>query len=43
MFDKIKKWFERGLWTKRMVKDAVKKHKITAKEYEIIIEEVYDE
>ena len=41
MFEKIKKWYEQGLWTKRMVADAVRKRKITAEQYEIIVGEPY--
>lgn len=41
MFEKIKKWYDQGLWTKRMVADAVKKGKITPEEYEIITGEPY--
>lgn len=42
MFEKIKKWYEHGMWTKRMVADAVKKGKITAEQYEIIVGEPYN-
>jgi len=40
-FDRIKDYYERGLWTKEMVRNAVVKGKITAEEYEIITGEVY--
>ncbi len=43
MFEKIKKWYERGMWTKRMVGDAVKKGKITPAQYEEITGEEYVE
>lgn len=43
MFDKIKKYYEDGLWTKSMVKNAVKKGKITAQQYEEITGEAYAE
>lgn len=33
MFDKIKKYYEQGFWTLDMVRNAVKKHKITAAEF----------
>ena len=35
-FEKIKRFYEKGLWNDRMVKDAVKKGKITEKEYKEI-------
>lgn len=41
MFEKIKKWYEEGLWTKAMVRNAVKKGKITDEQYEEIIGEPY--
>ena len=41
MFEKIKKWYEEGLWTKTMVRNAVKKGKITAEQYEEIVGEPY--
>lgn len=40
-FDRIKDFYDRGLWTKEMVRNAVVKGKITAEEYEIITGEVY--
>jgi len=42
MFEKIKAYYEGGLWTKKMVKNAVAKGKITAEEYEIITGESYN-
>ena len=41
MFEKIKKWYEQGLWTKTMVRNAVRKGKITAEQYEEIVGEPY--
>ena len=35
-FEKIKKFYEKGLWNDRMVADAVKKGKITEEEYKEI-------
>ena len=29
MFEKIKQWYAQGLWSEKMVKDAVDKGKIT--------------
>ena len=29
MFEKIKKWYKQGLWTEKMVRDAVAKGVIT--------------
>lgn len=40
-FEKVKRHFESGLWTERMVADAVKKSWITAEEYEVITGEKY--
>ena len=39
--EKIKGWYETGLWTKWMVKNAVVKEKITADEYKEITGEDY--
>ena len=36
MFEKIKKWYNQGLWSKTMVANAVKKGVITADQYKII-------
>lgn len=33
MYDKIKIWYDRGLWTAQMVHDAVEKGLITEEEY----------
>ena len=41
MFEKIKKFYDLGLWTKDMVKDAVVKGIITPEEYEEITGEKY--
>jgi uncharacterized XkdX family phage protein len=35
-FEKVKGYYEDGLWNKTMVKNAVKKGWITAEEYQII-------
>ena len=43
MFKKIKRWYEQGLWTKRMVAQAVAKDVITAEQYEEITSEKYEE
>lgn len=40
-FDKIKDFYERGLWNKTMVRNAVVKGKITEDEYELITGEKY--
>lgn len=40
-FETIKKYFDKGLWSAAMVKNAVVKGKITAEEYEAITGEVY--
>lgn len=41
MFKIIKQNYERGLWTKQMVKIAVKKGVITPEQYEEITGETY--
>lgn len=41
MYNKIKKWYDEGIWTKSMVRDAVVKGKITAEEYKDITGEEY--
>ena len=44
MKEKIKKWYEQGLWTVAMVRNAVIKGKLTEDEYrEIVGEELYME
>jgi uncharacterized XkdX family phage protein len=40
-FDRIKDLYERGLWTKAWVRNAVVKGKITAEEYAVITGEAY--
>ena len=42
MFGKIKKWYESGMWTKKMVRNAVLKGKITEDEYTKITGEAYE-
>ena len=32
MYEKIKRWYKQGLWTKAMVQNAVTKGKLTADE-----------
>ena len=41
MKEKIKKWYEQGLWTAEMVRNAVVKTVLTAAEYQEIIGEEY--
>ncbi len=41
MFEKIKRWFEKGLWTQAMVHSAVEKGVITSKEYKTITGKKY--
>lgn len=41
MFEKIKKWYESGMWTKKQVRNAVVKGKITEAEYTEITGEEY--
>lgn len=40
-FEKIKRYYDNGFWTKKMVKNAVVKGKITAEEYEEITGDPY--
>jgi len=42
MFDMVKKNYERGLWSKEMVRMAVKKGVITREQYKEITGEDYD-
>ena len=41
MKEKIKRWYEQGLWTKDMVRKAVEKEVITAEEYKEITGEEF--
>ncbi len=36
MYDKIKMWYDMGLWTESMVQDAVDKGILTQEQYEEI-------
>lgn len=42
MKEKIAKWYRHGLWTKAMVKNAVKKGVLTAEDYAEIVGEAYE-
>lgn len=42
MFEKIKKWYEAGMWTKKQVRNAVLKGKITEDEYTEITGEAFE-
>ena len=42
MFEKIKGWYDSGVWSKEWVKNAVVKGKITAEEYREITGEDYE-
>lgn len=39
MKEKIKRWYEQGLWTAEMVRNAVVKGKLTEDEYREIVGE----
>lgn len=41
-FETVKKYYDKGLWTKKQVYNAVVKEWITAEEYELITGEVYE-
>ena len=43
MYEQIREWYEQGRWSKKKVRDAVIKGKITAEEYELITGEAYPE
>ena len=40
---KIEKWYKQGLWTKKMVANAVVKKQITADDYYDITGDIYTE
>lgn len=42
MKEKIAKWYKQGLWTKTMVKNAVKKGVLTAGDYTEIVGEAHE-
>lgn len=42
-FDKIKKYYDSGLWSKERVRNVTNKGFITADEYEMIVGEKYEE
>ena len=42
-FETIKDFYDKGLWTAKMVSNAVAKGKITAEEYQIITGLAYSE
>lgn len=41
-FEKVKRYYDSGLWNKQMVGNAVIKEWITTEEYEQIVGEPYD-
>lgn len=41
-FNKVKSFYDNGFWTKAMVRNAVVKGWITAKEFEEITGEIYE-
>lgn len=43
MFKKIKDWYDRKIWKKKHVADAVMKGQLTPEEYELIVGEPYEE
>lgn len=42
-FNKVKGWYDSGLWNETMVRNAVVKGWITAEEFETIVGKPYDE
>ena len=43
MYEKVKRWYELGLWSEQRVKNAVQKGAISAEEYEAITGAEYRE
>ena len=43
MFEKIKKYYDSGLWNEERVRNVVIKGVITEEEYELIVGENYEE
>lgn len=43
MFNKIKKWYDHGIWHKHQVHEAVVKGQLTSEEYELITGEPFTE
>ena len=41
MYEKVKEWYERGMWSEKRVRDAVAKNAITAEEFKAIIGKDY--
>lgn len=41
MYEKIKKWYDQGLWTTEMVKNAVYKGILTEEQYTDITNKLY--
>lgn len=41
MYEKIKRWYKQNLWTKKMVRQAVKQGVITPEQYKEIVGEDY--
>lgn len=41
-FEKVKKYYEAGLWNKEMIRNAVVKAWITPSEYEMIVGEPFE-
>lgn len=42
-YEKVKRFYDRGLWSEARVKNAVRAHWITPAEYELITGEKYEE
>lgn len=43
MYEKIKRYYETGLWGKLRVRNMVEKYVITIEEYKMIVGEEYEE
>lgn len=43
MFEKIKRYYEEGLWSEERVKNLVKKDILSKEEYKLIVRNEYEE
>ncbi len=43
MFEKIKKYYDEGLWSEERIKKLVKNNKLSKKEYKLIVGNEYEE
>lgn len=43
MFEKIKKYYDEGLWSELRIRNLVKNNKISKEEYKLIVGDKYEE